>query len=182
MKRELIVGLGNPGKKYHLTRHNLGQVVLCAFAEKYHFSFRKAREVKGEIAQKGWGEGALFLLFPTLYMNLSGRSVRSTMNFYAIALEDILIISDDVSLPLGTCRLRSEGSSGGHNGLKSIEEALNTRDYHRLRLGVGRPLQGGLEEYVLSPFAREEQEQLSEMVTRGVTLLEEWLSRELKGA
>jgi len=182
MKKELIVGLGNPGRRYYLTRHNLGRVVLCAFAEKYHFSFKKERGVKGEIAQSGWGEGVLFLLFPTLYMNLSGRSVRRTINFYAIALEDILVISDDVSLPLGTCRLRSRGSSGGHNGLKSIEEALNTRNYHRLRLGVGRPLQGGLEEYVLSPFEKEEQEQLSEMIIRGVILLEEWLSRELKGA
>jgi peptidyl-tRNA hydrolase, PTH1 family len=180
-KKALIVGLGNPGKKYAFTRHNFGQMVLYAFAEKHHFSFKKEREFKSEVAKGTWKEGKLFLLFPTTYMNLSGQAVRKTVDFYKISLEDILIISDDAALPFGTHRFRSSGSSGGHNGLKSIEEALGTQNYQRLKLGVGEPLVGFLEDYVLSPFTKEEQEKLPEMITQGVTFLEEWLSREPKG-
>ena len=180
-KKELIVGLGNPGKKYDFTRHNFGQMVLYAFAEKHHFSFKKEREFKGEIAKGSWKEGKLFLLFPTTYMNLSGQAVRKIVDFYKISLEDVLIISDDAALPFGTHRFRSSGSAGGHNGLKSIEESLGTQDYQRLKLGVGEPLVGFLEDYVLRPFTKEEQEKLPEMITQGVTFLEEWLSREPKG-
>lgn len=180
-KKMLIVGLGNPGKKYDMTRHNFGQMVLRAFAEKHHFSFKKERDLKGEVAKGTWKEGKLFLLFPTTYMNLSGQSIRKTTDFYKISLEDVLVISDDVALPFGTLRFRSEGSAGGHNGLKSVEESFGTQDYQRLRMGVGEPVVGYLEDYVLSPFTREEQEKLPEMITQGVTFLEEWLSGENEG-
>jgi len=180
-RKELIVGLGNPGKKYEFTRHNFGQMVLYAFAEKNHFSFKKEREFKGEVAKGTWKKGKIFLLFPTTYMNLSGQAVRKIVDFYKISLENILIISDDAALPFGNHRFRDKGSAGGHNGLKSIEESLGTQDYQRLKLGVGEPLVGFLEDYVLSPFTKEEQEKLPEMITQGVTFLEEWLSREPKG-
>ena len=177
----LIVGLGNPGKKYDLTRHNFGQMVLYAFAEKHHFSFKKEREFKGEIARGRWKEERVLLLFPTTYMNLSGQAVRKTVSFYKIPIEDLLIISDDAALPFGTLRSRNSGSAGGHNGLKSIEESLGTRDYPRLKLGVGEATVGLLEDHVLSPFTKEEQEKLPEMITQGVRYLEEWLSRENEG-
>lgn len=180
-RKMLIVGLGNPGKKYFFTRHNFGQMVLYAFAEKHHFSFKKERDFKGEIAKGNWKEGKLLLLFPTTYMNLSGRAVRKTVDFYKISLEDVLVISDDAALPFGTHRFKSKGSAGGHNGLKSIQECLGTSEYQRLKMGVGEPLIGYLEDYVLSPFTKEEQEKLPEMITQGVIYLEEWLSRENEG-
>lgn len=180
-KKKLIVGLGNPGEKYSLTRHNFGQMVLYAFAEKHHFSFKKARELKGEVANGMWNGEKLLLLFPMTYMNLSGESVRKTMGFYKIALEDLLVISDDVALSFGTFRDRERGSSGGHNGLKSIEENLNTPNYHRLRMGVGEPSVGFLEDYVLSFFTEEEQKKLPEIISQGVRFLEEWLSGKNEG-
>ncbi|MGE0199174.1 MAG: aminoacyl-tRNA hydrolase [Simkaniaceae bacterium] len=179
--KSLIVGLGNPGEKYTFTRHNFGQRVLYAFAEKHRFSFKKEREFKGEIAKGTWKGGKLFLLFPTTYMNLSGQAARALINFYKISLEDVLIISDDIALPFGSYRFRTKGTAGGHNGLKSIEECLGTQDYQRLKMGIGEPLVGFLEDYVLSPFTKEEQEKLPEMITQGVTFLEEWLSKEHEG-
>ena len=178
--KRLVVGLGNPGKKYGMTRHNFGQMVLYAFAEKHHFLFKKERKFLGEISQGVWNKERLFLLFPTTYMNLSGRAVRKSVDFYKIPLERVLILSDDVALPFGSFRLRKRGSAGGHNGLKSVEEAVGTRDYSRLRLGVGEGEVGVLEEYVLAPFTKEEQEQLPKMIAQGVICLEEWLSVEQK--
>jgi len=140
-------------------------------------SFKKEREFKAEVAKGNWNEETLFLLFPTTYMNLSGLAVRKIVGFYKIPLENILIISDDAALPFGTHRLRETGSAGGHNGLKSIEQSLSTQDYNRLKMGVGEPSSGFLEDYVLAPFTKEEQEKLPELITQGVNYLEEWLSR-----
>jgi len=178
-RKELIVGLGNPGKRYLLTRHNLGQRVIYAFAEKHHFSFNKEREIKGAIAQGIWEDKTLFLLFPMTYMNLSGSAVYRTIEYYGIAVASTLVISDDIALPFGECRFKNRGSSGGHKGLKSIETSLQTQDYPRLKLGVGEPLVGFLEDYVLAPFTQEEQEKLPEIIAHGVSFLEEWLSREI---
>ncbi|MCB1082365.1 MAG: aminoacyl-tRNA hydrolase [Chlamydiia bacterium] len=179
-QKVLIVGLGNPGKKYEKTRHNLGQMVLDAFAQKLSFSFKKERDLKGEVAKGMWKEKKVFLLFPTTYMNLSGEAVLKTMQFYKIELDRILILSDDVALPFGSLRYRKRGSSGGHNGLKDIERCLGTQDYHRLKLGIGEPALIPLDEYVLAPFTKEEQEKIPEMTTQALNLIEEWTFQEMK--
>lgn len=179
-QKALIVGLGNPGKKYEMTRHNLGQMVLSAFAKRSSLSFNKERDLQGEIAKGDWKGKKLFLLFPTTYMNLSGQSVRKTMQFYKIQTEEVLILSDDVALPFGTLRFRKQGSAGGHNGLKNIEECLGTQEYHRLKLGIGQPSVGFLEDYVLAPFTKEEQEKIPEISTQAINFIEEWLFQEMK--
>ncbi|MCB1107376.1 MAG: aminoacyl-tRNA hydrolase [Chlamydiia bacterium] len=180
MERALIVGLGNPGKKYEMTRHNLGQMVLFAFASRHQLIFKKDRELQGEIAQGTVKDKRVSLLFPTTFMNLSGQAVRKAMDFYKIDREGILVISDDVDLPFGTLRLRDKGSAGGHNGLKDIEENLKSQDYKRLRLGIGKPLVGYLEDYVLAPFTKEEQEKIPEFTTQAIDVIEEWLFQEMK--
>ena len=179
-KKALIVGLGNPGKKYESTRHNLGQMVLSAFADKYLLPFKKESTLRGEVAKGTVKEGKVFLLFPTTYMNLSGQAVRKTMDFFKLSREETLILSDDVALPFGTLRFREKGSAGGHNGLKDIEEKLGTQEYQRPRLGVGVPAVGYLEDYVLAPFTKEEQEKIPEILTQAVTFIEEWLFQEIK--
>lgn len=179
-QKALIVGLGNPGKKYDSTRHNLGQMVLSAFAAKHSLAFKKERDLKGEIAKGNWKGGKVFLLFPTTYMNLSGQAVKKTMSFYKIPTDEVLILSDDVALPFGTLRFRKKGSAGGHNGLKSIEESLGTQEYQRLKLGIGEPSVGYLEDYVLMPFTKEEQEKIPEITTQAVNFIEEWLFQEIK--
>lgn len=176
----LIVGLGNPGKKYENTRHNLGQMVLFAFAEKYGLSFKKESDLKGEIAKGDVKGKKVVFLFPTTYMNLSGQAVKKTMSFYKIPQEKVLILSDDAALPFGTLRYREKGSAGGHNGLKNIEECLGNQDYQRLKLGIGEPLVGYLEDYVLAPFSKEEQEKIPEIATESIGFIEEWLFQEMK--
>ncbi len=179
-KKALIVGLGNPGKKYDLSRHNLGQMVLFAFAKKHSLTFKKEGDLKGKIAKGSWKSGKVFLLFPTTYMNLSGQAVRKTMSFYKIPAEEVLILSDDAALPFGTLRYRKKGSAGGHNGLKSIEESLGSQEYQRLKLGIGEPEVGYLEDYVLAPFTKEEQEKIPEITTQVVEFIDEWLFQEMK--
>lgn len=174
----LIVGLGNPGSKYEKTRHNLGFMVVEAFAGKYGLSFSRNVRLKGKAAS-GICEGKkVHLLKPSTYMNLSGEAVRKTVQYYKIALDHILIVVDDVYLKLGALRLRLKGSAGGHNGLKNIEECLHTQEYPRLRLGVGSEegVPNGLEEYVLANFNPTEQKMLPEVIEKGVSAVESWLT------
>ncbi|MFZ0564845.1 MAG: aminoacyl-tRNA hydrolase, partial [Chlamydiales bacterium] len=137
-KGSLIVGLGNPGKKYENSRHNLGFMVVKAFAAKRGWDFKRGWRFKGYIAHGDIEEKIVHLLLPVTYMNLSGKSVRKVLEYYKIARNRLLVVVDDVNLALGVMRIRPEGSSGGHNGLKSIEESLKTREYTRFRIGVGR--------------------------------------------
>lgn len=179
--KRLIVGLGNPGKRYALTRHNLGQILLYAFANIYHFSFKKERALQGELAQGISEDKTLFLLFPLTYMNLSGEAVRKVMHFYKIERDNLLVLVDDADLPFGALRFRDKGRCGGHNGLRSIESHLGSPHYQRLKMGIGRPDEAPLEHYVLSPFTKDEQKQLPEITDRGVTCLTDWLSGKHEG-
>ena len=155
-------------------------MVLCALASKYSWSFKRNALLDGEIASGGYQDKKVILLFPTTYMNLSGRAVRKAVDWFKISLSELLILSDDIALPFEAMRYRDMGSSGGHNGLKDIEGALGTRDYSRLRLGVGMPTSQDLKDYVLSPFDKEEQEKIPDLITRAVTWIEEWLIQEIK--
>ena len=173
----LIVGLGNPGKEYENTRHNMGFQVLRAFAERYNWTFKKQRDFKGEFAHGSCKEKKVILLLPTTYMNLSGQSVRKVFDFYKFSLEDVLVVTDDVALPFGTLRFRERGSAGGHNGLKSIESQLGTQEYSRLRIGIGDREHGLLEDYVLSCFTKDEKEKLPAVIDEAVAFLEKWLEQ-----
>ena len=149
---KLIVGLGNPGLKYKNTRHNVGFMVINAFAENNNLKFKTKKEFKGEVSINK----DFILLKPATYMNLSGDSVRPICDFYKIDPEDTLVICDDFNLPFLKLRLRKKGSAGGHNGLKSIIENINSEEFPRLRIGIGLPDENyDIIDYVLSKFTKE---------------------------
>ncbi len=153
----LIVGLGNIGVEYAETRHNIGFKVLDALAEASNTSFTTSRY--GDIAEARWKGRTMVLLKPSTYMNLSGKAVRYWMDAEKIPVENILIISDDIALPIGTLRLRPKGSAGGHNGLKNIAEMIGTEEFARMRFGVGGDFPRGHQvDYVLGEFSAEDKE------------------------
>jgi len=159
---QLIVGLGNPGPQYLLTRHNIGFLVLDAWADEDGFAFKNDGARFSLAVQEPDGTR---LVKPTTYMNESGKAVAAWLDWLKLTPSDLLVIVDDVALPLGTIRVRPSGSPGGHNGLKSIESALGTPDYARVRCGVGAVPPGwALEKWVLSRFRPEEEDAVGEMI------------------
>jgi PTH1 family peptidyl-tRNA hydrolase len=155
----LIAGLGNVGPEYELTRHNIGFLVLVRLAVVNKTSFELTRHAeKSEFRFKG---KQIHLIKPTTYMNLSGKSVSYWLNELKSPKENLLVIVDDIALPFGTLRMRSKGSSAGHNGLKNMEELLGTQEYSRLRVGIGDTFnKGHQKDYVLSNFSKEEFKEL----------------------
>ena len=149
----LIVGLGNAGNEYTHTRHNIGFDVVNAFVQKHGGKFSNGR--LAYVAEVKW-KGKIFVcICPTTYMNLSGNAVKYWMDKEKIAIENIFVITDDVSLPLNKMRLRPSGSDGGHNGLKSVEAALVSRNYPRLRFGIGNDYPKGMQSgYVLGKWKK----------------------------
>jgi PTH1 family peptidyl-tRNA hydrolase len=167
---KLIVGLGNPGPQYLMTRHNVGFLVLDAWASEDSARFREERAQSSQSVQLDSGER---LVKPVTFMNESGRAVAAWLDWLKLAPSDLLVIVDDVALPLGQLRLRPEGSSGGHNGLKSIEQHLGTTAYARLRCGIDAVPPGWpLERWVLSRFRPEEEEPLGEMIQQARLAIE----------
>jgi PTH1 family peptidyl-tRNA hydrolase len=159
---QLVVGLGNPGAQYLMTRHNVGFLVLDAWAHEDGFAFRDEKAHFSQAAQISSGER---LVKPLTYMNESGKTVAAWLGWLKLTPADLLVLVDDVALPLGQIRLRPDGSSGGHNGLKSIEEHLGTDRYARLRCGIDAVPSGrSLESWVLSRFRPEEEDALGEMI------------------
>ncbi len=157
----LIVGLGNIGAEYALTRHNIGFEVLDALAKASNISFATARY--GDVATLKHKGRTLILLKPSTYMNLSGKAVRYWMEAEKIPLENILIISDDIAIPFGTLRMRTKGSDGGHNGLKNINALLGSSSYARIRFGVGGEFAQGFQvDYVLGRWSDEQMTSLPE--------------------
>ena len=157
----LIVGLGNPGEKYRLTRHNAGYLTLDYCEQKCNVRIDRLR-FQSLCTEAKIGNHRVLFLKPQTFMNLSGNAVREAANFYKIAPENVLVISDDISLPVGRMRLRKSGSAGGHNGLKSIIEQLGSDAFPRLRMGVGQKPHPDydLADWVLSEFNKEEQKNL----------------------
>ena len=166
----LIVGLGNIGVEYANTRHNMGFVVLDAWAQASNISFESGRY--GCTASISFKGRKFTLLKPSTYMNLSGKAVRYWMNELKIPLENLLVISDDLNIPFGTIRLRKNGSAGGHNGLTNINELLGTQDYARIRVGIGNDYGRGQQvDYVLGELSKEElleMEEISKRVIEGI--------------
>jgi peptidyl-tRNA hydrolase, PTH1 family len=175
MINHLIVGLGNPGSAYEDTRHNIGFRVVGAYAEKYQLVVRSVATVTGELARGQVHGKKAILLWPMTYMNSSGRAVRMCADYFEVPSKQILVVCDDVALPFGTLRMRENGSSGGHNGLKSIEAYLGTTDYPRLKVGIGDRQQGELADYVLGKFLKEEQMALPKIVEDAIAMIDRWL-------
>lgn len=177
----LIAGLGNPGKSYKDTRHNIGFKVIEQFAEAHGWKFKPDLSLKGSLVKGTWQEKPLILLKPMTYMNLSGEAIRQCVHYFKVSLDHLLVIADDIDLPFGRMRVRSKGSST-HNGFRSVEACLHTQEYPRLRIGVGAPTSEPLKEYVLQEFSAEENKQLPELLTRAVHVLELWLKEGIAAA
>jgi len=178
-KSLLIVGLGNPGLEYEETRHNIGFLVVKAFAREHGMTFRKVSRLKGVLAEKNLKEGKLFLLLPMTYMNCSGVSVRACLDYFKLSFKEMIVVSDDKDLELGSLRLKKKGSSGGHNGLKSVEENLGTAEYARLKVGIGAPKRGEiLADYVLSSLTEEERVSLPGILEEATQMLNLWIKEE----
>lgn len=163
MKKYLIVGLGNIGAKYDNTRHNIGFKILDALAKEQEVSFET--EKLGDITSFRFKGRTFILLKPSTYMNLSGKAVKYWMEKEKISIDNILIITDDLNIDFGTIRLKGKGSDGGHNGLKDIQEKLNTSKYPRFRFGVGSNYSKGRQvDFVLSEWSKEENSLLIERI------------------
>jgi peptidyl-tRNA hydrolase, PTH1 family len=172
----MVVGLGNPGREYAAHRHNIGFRVVDALARAHGGAFARRKGAKARVAEGRVGDCAILLVKPQTFMNLSGQSVVRLSRAHAIPPEQILVVYDDLDLPLGRLRLRPEGGSGGHKGMRSIIDALGTQAFPRLRVGIDRPPTGiDPTEYVLQPFDREEQPLVAEVVQRAVVAVESWL-------
>ena len=167
----LIVGLGNPGNEYAHTRHNIGFDVVNAFVVKHESTFKTER--LAYVSEVKWKGKKFICICPTTYMNLSGKAVKYWMDKESIPLENVLVIVDEVALPLNKLRLRPSGSDGGHNGLKSIHESLGTTQYPRLRFGIGNAYPKGMQaDYVLGKWNKEEEPVVWLKIDKAVEVIE----------
>ncbi|MBP7073763.1 MAG: aminoacyl-tRNA hydrolase [Rhabdochlamydiaceae bacterium] len=181
-KEYLIVGLGNPGKAYEKTRHNVGFRAAQHFAKRHAMTFKKAEKMSAEVARGRVGGEAVRIVLPLTYMNSSGEAVLRAMKAFKVPSERTFVIVDDIAFPVGEMRLKEEGSHGGHNGLRSIEEHLGSRDFPRLRIGVGHPQGGDLADFVLSPFEKEDEKKLPEVFNHAADVLDCWILQGMQKA
>lgn len=170
---KLIVGLGNPGKEYENTRHNIGFQTIDRFAQKLGVSITKSKFNGLYIETLIDGEKVI-LLKPQSYINLSGEVIRKFVDFYKISVDDILIIHDDLDLAVGTYKIKQKGSSGGHNGLKNIELHLGTQEYKRIKIGISNNKTMDTKDYVLGRLSKEEQNKLEEVENIVLTILNDY--------
>jgi PTH1 family peptidyl-tRNA hydrolase len=169
----IVVGLGNPGSRYAETRHNVGFMVVDALAESARAERFRSR-FQADVAELREDEATILLIKPQTYMNLSGQAVRQVVDFYQVPLEDVLVVCDDINLPLGRLRFRARGSHGGHNGLRDIQNHLGTSEYPRLRLGVGAPDEDEAIDHVLGRFRPAERPLIEEAVAMAVQGVALW--------
>ncbi len=175
---KLIVGLGNPGKQYEQTRHNIGFEVIDALSSQLAIPLTQSK-FKGLYGVGFFKGEKVLLLKPLTYMNLSGESIRAVMDYYQIDLEDLLVIYDDLDLPVGKIRLRQKGSPGGHNGIKSTVAHLGTQQFNRIRIGIDRPVAGTISvpDYVLGRFRKDEMDFTLEAVRKSAEACTAWLEK-----
>jgi len=173
---KIIVGIGNPGKKYARTRHNIGFMVVDRLAERHGLGpWRRrfhAMAIEGRL-----GGGKVLLMKPETYVNETGRALSEAVAWCRTAPEDIMVVCDDLNLPSGRLRVRGGGSSGGHNGLKSVLDSLGAEDVPRLRIGIGAERQSADKDFVLSSFTADERPAVADAIDRAAGALEEWLER-----
>jgi PTH1 family peptidyl-tRNA hydrolase len=183
---KVILGLGNPGDEYEQTRHNVGWWLVDHLADVWHFAgWRK--DGNARVASGTVGRHRVRLVKPQTFMNLSGAALRPYLRRESWApANDLLVVVDDAAIPVGTYRLRANGSAGGHNGLKSVEGALGSQEYSRLRIGVGPPagrqLRGGLTDYVLDRMGKAEAAEIREVMPRLADATEAWLAEGIEVA
>jgi len=178
---KLITGLGNPGPRYAATRHNIGFMVAERLASRHAIALKR----KGYSGLYGIGRIAgceAAILLPQTFMNRSGSSVQGAMAGLKVALDDLLVIHDEIDLPFGTLRLKSGGGHGGHNGLRSIGQTLGQPGYLRVRVGVGRPEHGEVSDYVLAPFGAEERPFLDRVIDASADAVELLLAKGIESA
>jgi PTH1 family peptidyl-tRNA hydrolase len=179
----LIVGLGNPGKDYAKTRHNAGFIVVDQLAKRWRGDWKVEKKFSARMARAARNERETLLCEPQTFMNSSGEAVATVVNFYRVALARLLVIVDDADLPLGQLRLRPSGSSGGHHGLESIEQHLGSREYARLRLGIGRQSdERQITGHVLGRFSSTEGELLDKVLVAAADQVETWLDAGIQKA
>jgi PTH1 family peptidyl-tRNA hydrolase len=167
----IIVGLGNPGKKYENTKHNIGFITLDFLAEKNDIKINKIKH-KALVGEGTFSGQKVLLVKPQTYMNLSGNSVREVMEYYKVEPEKLIVIYDDVDLPMGRLRIRKKGSAGTHNGMKSIIYDLQEEGFPRVRIGIGKEQKMSLAGYVLGGFAKEERSLMENAVARAAQAIE----------
>ena len=169
----LVAGLGNIGAEYALTRHNIGFIVLDAWAQASNIVFSTGRY--GDMAELSIKGRKFHLLKPSTYMNLSGNAIRYWTRELEIPTDNLMVVCDDLNLPFGTMRMRMSGSDGGHNGLKNIEELMETRNYARIRMGVGHDFSVGEQiDFVLGKFSEAQLKQISGMSVQVVKSIQTW--------
>ncbi len=169
----IVVGLGNPGREYAATRHNVGFMVIDELARRHGpVSWRK--RFRSEIGEVMFAGQKLVLVKPQTFMNLSGAAVREAINWYHIPIEETIVVSDDLDIPFVTLRMRGKGSAGGHNGLASIIEQLGTTEIPRLKIGIGRG-RSSASAHVLSRFSIEQERELAELISRATDAVEIWI-------
>ena len=171
----LIVGLGNPGRQYHGTRHNVGYAVVDLLAQSPRASAFRSR-FQGQVAELDEEPYKVLLVKPETFMNLSGRCVRQLMDYYQVPLSDLLVVCDDINLPLGKLRVRARGTHGGHNGLRNIQEHLGTTEYARLRIGVDAPRDDAVD-HVLGRFKPAERRVIEDAVGLAVQAVAVWINQ-----
>ncbi|MDP3352933.1 MAG: aminoacyl-tRNA hydrolase [Flavobacteriaceae bacterium] len=170
MQKFLIVGLGNIGSQYENTRHNIGFKILDYLAQKNNIIFESSK--LGAVAQYKFKGRMFYILKPSTYMNLSGKSVKYWLSKENIPLENLMVICDDINLPFGTIRIKTSGSDGGHNGLKSINEITQTQQYNRFRFGIGAEFSEGRQsDYVLGEWTEEELKHLTERLDKSIQVI-----------
>lgn len=170
---KLIVGLGNPGKEYENTRHNMGFMAVDTIAQYYNVSFQKEK-FGGLYAEIRMDDTTYLLLKPQKYINLSGEVLKKYMEYFKISLDDLLIISDDLDMEIGRIRLKMKGSSGGHNGLKNIEQHLGTNQYHRIKIGISNKKEMDTKDYVLGKLNIKEKEQIKKIMELFPNIIEDY--------
>lgn len=176
-RMKLIVGLGNPGREYELTRHNIGFMAIDELAKRWNISLNE-QKFKGVFGAGFVNGEKVILLKPLTYMNLSGESIRPLMDYYKIDVEDFVVLYDDLDIPVGKLRLRMKGSAGGHNGVKSTISHLGTQEFQRIRMGIDRPKNGmKVVDYVLGRFTSEEIPDVVHSIEKAADACEEWLNK-----
>jgi PTH1 family peptidyl-tRNA hydrolase len=164
---KLIIGLGNPGDTYKGTRHNVGYETIAKLAYDFNITLKKNRRFRAEIGEGRIGSKPIMLVRPTTYMNLSGEAVRAILSYYKLTPQEIIVIYDDVSLPVGDIRVRERGSANGQKGMLNIIAQLHTDEFTRIKIGVGeKPPSWTLSDYVLSRFLREEWDNMINGITK----------------
>lgn len=175
---KMIVGLGNIGTRYDETRHNTGFMVVDQLARDYHLgAFTHLKQEAVAVSGIINGEKVM-LVKPTTFMNDSGRAVGPLVDYYDIGLDDLVIVNDDLDMPVGKVRLKTHGASGGHNGLKSIISALGTKNFNRVKVGIDHPQHGTVVSHVLGKFSKEERPKFDQAVEQAEHALEDWINGE----